>query len=81
MYRNLHEYFPGKKKFVGGNYSTKRFNSIGFSTEGIVEYEHCPLDHWCQVDKDKGELKCSQYGYTYKKGEVPSNKTENIFFT
>lgn len=42
--RILDEYFPKKKRFVGRNYSTTKYNIIGFGFENITEYRHCPLD-------------------------------------
>jgi DNA-directed RNA polymerase subunit M/transcription elongation factor TFIIS len=68
--RILDEYFPRKKRFVGVNYSTKQFNIIGFGTENVIEYKHCPLDPGVRLIKIKNELRCPTCGYTYRKEEA-----------
>ncbi len=72
--RILDKYFPKKKRFVGRNYSTTKYNIIGFGFENITEYRHCPLDPGVRLIKIKGDLKCPTCGYTYKKEEVPNKK-------
>ena len=76
--RILDEYFPKKKRFVGGNYSTKRFNIVGFGSEDLTEYKHCPLDPGVRLIKIKGELKCPTCGYIYKKEEAPNEESIKI---
>ena len=76
--RILDEYFPKKKRFVGGNYSTKRFNIVGFGTEDLTVYKHWPLDPGVRLIKIKGELKCPTCGYIYKKEEAPNEESIKI---
>ncbi|HEU4469207.1 MAG TPA: hypothetical protein VFR61_09265 [Nitrososphaeraceae archaeon] len=76
--RILDEYFPKKKRFVGRNYSTTKYNIIGFGFENITEYRHCPLDPGVRLIKIKGDLKCPTCGYTYKKEEVPNEEGVTI---
>ena len=76
--RILDEYFPRKKRFVGGNYSTPRFNIIGFSNEDIIEYKHCPLDLAVRLIKTKRGLTCPTCGYIYTKEEAPNEEGVTI---
>ena len=73
--RTLDEYFPRKKRTVAGNYSTKKYNIIGFGSEDIIEYKQCPLDIGVRLIKVKGELRCPTCGYTYKKEEAINEDT------
>lgn len=68
--RILDEYFPRKKRTIVGNYSTRKFNIVGFGTEDIIEYKHCPLDLGVRLMKIKGDLKCPKCGYIYRKEDV-----------
>lgn len=76
--RILDEYFPRKRRFVGGNYSTRKFNIIGFGTEDITEYKHCPLDPGVRLIKIKGDLKCPTCGYIYTKEDAPNEECVKI---
>ena len=78
MKRRLDEYYPKKRRFVSTNYSTPRFNIIGFGTEDIVEYKHCPLDPGVRLIKIKGDLKCPTCGYIYTKEEAPNEEGVSI---
>jgi hypothetical protein len=68
--RILDEYFPRKKRFVGGNYSSKKYNIVGFGSENITEYLHCPPDAGVRLVKIKDELRCPSCGFTHKKEEA-----------
>jgi ribosomal protein S27AE len=68
--RILDQYFLRKRRFVGGNYSTKKYNIIGFSEVDAIEYKHCPLDIGVRLIKIKDELRCGKCGFTYRKEET-----------
>jgi rubredoxin len=76
--RILDQYFPRKKRFVGGNYSTKNYNIIGFGSESITEYKHCPLDPGTRLIKIKGELRCPKCGYVFREEEAPNEEGVTI---
>lgn len=68
--RILDEYFPRKRRTIARNYSTSKYNIIGFGTEDIIEYKHCVYDIGVRLIKVKGQLLCPKCGYTYKKEET-----------
>jgi hypothetical protein len=74
----LDEYFPRKRRFVSTNYSTPRFNIIGFGTEDITEYKHCPLDPGVRLIKTKRGLSCPTCGYIYTKEQSPNEEGVTI---
>lgn len=76
--RTLDEYFPRKKRTIARSYSTKNYNIIGFGSEDIREYKHCPLDPGVRLIKIKGELRCPSCGYTYKQQEAPNEESVKI---
>jgi hypothetical protein len=76
--RILDEYFPRKKRFVGSNYSTRRFNIIGFGSEDIIEYKHCPLDVGVRLIKTMKGLQCPKCGYIYRNEEAPNEEGISI---
>lgn len=76
--RTLDEYFPRKQRTISRSYSTKKYNIIGFGTEDIIEYKHCPLDPGVRLIKIKGELKCPTCGYIYKKEEATNEEGISI---
>ena len=76
--RTLDEYYPKKRRFVGRNYSTSKYNIIGFGTEDIIEFKHCPLDPGVRLIKIEGDLKCPTCGYIYTKEEAPNEEGVSI---
>jgi hypothetical protein len=76
--RTLDEYYPKKRRFVGRNYSTSKYIIIGFGTEDIIEFKHCPLDPGVRLIKIKGDLKCPTCGYIYTKEEAPNEEGVSI---
>lgn len=76
--RILDEYFPRKRRFVGGNYSTSKYNILGFGSEDVIEYKHCPIDIGIRLIKTKRGLSCPTCGYIYKKEDAPNEESINI---
>lgn len=79
--RILDQYFPRKKRFVGGNYSTKKFNIVGFGLVDDIEYKHCPLDPGTRLIKIKGSLTCPTCGYVFTEEEAPNEEDISIKHT
>ena len=76
--RILDEYFPRKRRALTINYSTPKYNIIGFGNENITEYKHCPLDPGVRLIKIKGELKCPKCGYIFRQEEAPNEEGVSI---
>lgn len=76
--RILDEYFPRKRRALTINYSTPKYNIIGFGNENITEYKHCPLDPGVILIKIKGELKCPNCGYIFRQEEAPNEEGVSI---
>jgi hypothetical protein len=76
--RILDEYFPRKRRDMTVNYSTPRFNIIGFGSENVTEYKHCPLDPGIRLQKIRGKLMCGKCGFVYTEQEAPSDEGVSI---
>jgi hypothetical protein len=76
--RILDEYFPRKRRTMTVNYSTPKYNIIGFGSENITQYKHCPLDPGVRLIKIKGDLKCPKCGYIFREKEAPNEEGVSI---
>lgn len=70
----LDQAFPRKRKFVGGNYSTTKFNIIGFGLVEETKHRICPVDPGVILikhPKDGTLLLCPRCGYQAPRKETP----------
>ena len=70
----LDQYYPRNKRFVGGNYSTTKFNIIGFGLVEETKHRTCPFDPGVRLikhPKDGNMLLCPRCGYQASRKEAP----------